>query len=91
MTKRAAHQRHLGVVGRVGECEGQHALLLQVGLVDAGEGAHYDSAAAEVAGLERCEAQSRVAAQHTARRPRLLPITPNHLKPNCKPLITANP
>jgi hypothetical protein len=50
---------HLGVVSRVGECEGEHALLLQVGLVDAGEGPHDDGAAAEMPGLQRCTTNLR--------------------------------
>ena len=40
------------VVGRVGEGQGEHALLLQVGLVDAGKGADDHCSAAEVAGLQ---------------------------------------
>ena len=50
---------NLGVVSRVGECEGEHALLLQVGLVDAGEGPHDDGAAAEMPGLQRCPTNVR--------------------------------
>ena len=50
---------NLGVVSRVGECEGEHALLLQVGLVDAGEGSHDDGAAAEMSGLQRCPTNIR--------------------------------
>jgi hypothetical protein len=50
---------HLGVVSRVGECEGEHALLLQVGLVDAGERPHDDGAAAEMPGLQRCTTNVR--------------------------------
>ena len=38
---------HLVVVGLVVECEGEHALLLQVGLVDPGEGLDNDGPAAE--------------------------------------------
>lgn len=43
----------LVVVGRVGEGEGKHTLLLQVGLVDTGERASDDGRAAQVPGLER--------------------------------------
>ena len=39
------------VGGGVGEDEGEHALLLEVGLVDAGEGADHDHPAPEEAGL----------------------------------------
>lgn len=41
------------VVGRVVEHQGQHALLLQVGLVDASERLHHHRAPAEVPGLQR--------------------------------------
>ncbi len=41
----------LVVVGLVTEGEGEHALLLQVGLVDAGEALHQHSAYAQVARL----------------------------------------
>lgn len=43
----------LVVVGRVGEGEGKHTLLLQVGLVDTSERASDDGCAAQVPGLER--------------------------------------
>lgn len=43
---------NLIVVGWVGECERQHALLLQVGLVDAGKRFHNDGTAAEMSGLQ---------------------------------------
>jgi hypothetical protein len=43
----------LGVISWVGESKGQHALLLQVRLVDAGEGPHDDGAAPEMPGLQR--------------------------------------
>lgn len=43
----------LVVVGRVGEGQGEHTLLLQVGLVDTGEGTGDDGETAEVTGLER--------------------------------------
>jgi len=45
---------HLLVVGRVSERQGQHALLLQVSLVDPGEGTDDDSFAAQVSWLEGC-------------------------------------
>ena len=38
---------HLVVVGLVVECEGEHALLLQIGLVDPGEGLDNDGPAAQ--------------------------------------------
>ncbi len=41
----------LVVVGRVREGQRQHALLLQVGLVDAGETLHDDGAAAQETGF----------------------------------------
>lgn len=44
---------HQVVVGRLGEREREHTLLLQVRLVDAGERLDNDGAAAEVARLER--------------------------------------
>eukprot|EP00053_Salpingoeca_punica_P020385 m.211399 g.211399 ORF g.211399 m.211399 type:complete len:843 (+) comp18318_c0_seq1:197-2725(+) len=43
---------NLGVVSGVAEGQGEHALLLEVGLVDAGEALDDDGAAAEVARLE---------------------------------------
>jgi hypothetical protein len=42
----------LVVVGRIGEGEGKHTLLLQVGLVDTSEGAGDDGETTEVTGLE---------------------------------------
>lgn len=42
----------LVVVGRVGEGQGEHALLLQVGLVDTSEGAGDDGETTEVTGFE---------------------------------------
>ena len=42
----------LVIVGGVGEGQGQHALLLQVGLVDTGEGSGDDGNTTQVTGLQ---------------------------------------
>ena len=49
----AVRARHLVIVLGVHKHEGEHALLLQVGLVDAGKGLDNDGGAAKVAGLQR--------------------------------------
>lgn len=73
---------NLLVVGRIGEGQGKHTLLLQVGLVDTSEGAGDDGKTAQVPGLEGSVLTGRALA--------VVPVTDNDPPDAVLLVVTGN-